>query len=202
MKFLTLDTQGVLRESTLPSESDSFAINLEWYQELRPLKQDEIDQGFISLPDCPIENSVYFSVSNATQLEGIDFEIQRIGEVCRLVFINELIPGGLSELAAGDLVLIKFAIENATEPVLFQKETFVLSATDISNQYVSVAGIFIGQFEKVMSSGITFSEKLDYTLESAANVTRVVFAQDLSLSGVSPLSEGDIVQILYAVTSF
>lgn len=202
MKFLFLDSSGVLREGVLPNEADRVSFGVQWHQELRPITQTEVDYGMIELPDCPIDNSVYLTVSGATQLEGIDFEIQRIAGICKVVFLNDLINGGISELTEGDLLHIRFAIENPTETIKFKKETFILQSNDIQNQFVIIDGKPTGYVEKVMAPGLTFTPGFDYTLEDVGTVTRVVFANDFSENGLCPLSEGDILQVSYAVLNY
>lgn len=202
MKVISLDSLGILRETTLPSEADRITFGVEWHSEFRALTSQEADDGYIELTDLPTENSVYFSVSGATQLEWIDFEIVQIGDFYRLVFINELASGGISELVAGDIVHLKYAIQNPTDTVVFNKETFTLTNTDVVNGFVTIPSIPVGYVEKVIASGITFTAGFDYSLEEAGINTRVVFENELSDGGAAALAEGDILQISYAISNY
>lgn len=202
MKFIFLDSQGILREAVLPNSEDQISFGLEWHQELRLLSALEVAQQYIKVIDIPIDGSIYFSVESATQLENIDYEIQTVGDECRIVFINQLAAGGISELVEGDLVFFKYAIQNPTDTIQFRKETITLDSVDISNQYIIVSGKPVGFIEKIIAPGITFTAGFDYDLEDVAPNTRIVFKNELLTSGVAALGNGDVLQISYAVNNY
>lgn len=83
------------------------------------------------------------------------------------------------------------------------KETFVLSGTDITNQYldlahVAVSGsiIFEVQGGGMQLEGASYDYSVSYT-GGAGGVTRVTFLNGLATGGVSALATSDVVQIGY-----
>lgn len=93
---------------------------------------------------------------------------------------------------------------NAAVPASYGKETFTLSGTDITNQYIDFAQVAkTGSVDmKVKGSpelleGASYDFSLSYT-GGAGGKTRLTFLNDLATGGNAALIAGDIVQVLYA----
>lgn len=88
--------------------------------------------------------------------------------------------------------------------VTFNKETFILSGSDITNQYLDLAHvartnsvIFLIQGLQNAIEGTSYDYSVNYTGGAGSN-TRVTFLNGLATGGQSALIAGDIVQINYA----
>lgn len=86
----------------------------------------------------------------------------------------------------------------------FNKETFVLTSTDITNQYLDLQQVAKNNSidMKVKGSGeLLEGSSYDYTVGYTNGVggkTRIIFQNDIYLGGPAALVAGDVVQILYA----
>jgi hypothetical protein len=85
----------------------------------------------------------------------------------------------------------------------FGKETFTLSAGDITNQYVDLAVEaavnsiqFLVKGAGVVLEGASHDYTVSYT-GGSGGVTRITFANDLATSGAAALVAGDVIQIQY-----
>jgi hypothetical protein len=78
------------------------------------------------------------------------------------------------------------------------KETFTLSGTDITNQYVNLAKLTLSNSMDLVVSGTMQVEGVDYTLSTVSGVTRLTFAGDLASGGNAALVSGDILYVKYA----
>lgn len=78
-----------------------------------------------------------------------------------------------------------------------KKESFTLSGTDITNQYVNLA--FLAETDSVFLSvsGVVQYEGSDYTLSTVSGVTRLTFAGDLATGGNAALIAGDVLRVQY-----
>lgn len=81
-----------------------------------------------------------------------------------------------------------------------KKDTFTLSATDITNQYIDLS--YVALTDSIdFQFGVTVQrEGVDYTVSytgGAGGVTRITFANGLATGGVSALVAGDVVVIKY-----
>jgi hypothetical protein len=78
-----------------------------------------------------------------------------------------------------------------------KKETFTLSAGDITNGYVDCAHLAAADTMMVMSGGVVHIEGESYTLSEVSGVTRITFIGDLVDPSPSKLEAGDKVHIQY-----
>lgn len=88
--------------------------------------------------------------------------------------------------------------------ITFNKETFTLSGTDITNQYVDLAHvaktgsiIFMVKGAGNVLEGASFDYSVNYTGGAGGN-TRLTFLNDLATGGAAALIAGDILQINYS----
>lgn len=195
MKVLRIDAAGVLREVNVSGDFGS----INFAQELRTVTLAEALVGELELVGVPISNSIVLHVSGVVQIQNLDYQLVSMGGVSKIVFINDLALGGSSQITEGDKVLIVYSIGPIVPTVEFRKEQFTLTAGDVSNQYVDLSDQVIDLSEKFICSGLLFNAGLHYTLEAVGGVTRVHFEGDLSALGLSPLTPGDIIEIVYAV---
>lgn len=91
----------------------------------------------------------------------------------------------------------------ATSAADFTKETFVLSAGDITNQYVELtveAAVDSIQFlikgAGVVLEGASYDYTVDY-IGGTGGVTRITFANDIATGGPAALIAGNVIQIQY-----
>lgn len=96
------------------------------------------------------------------------------------------------------------AYVDALGSTTFNKETFVLSGTDITNQYLDLAHvaktnsiIFLIQGLQTAIEGASYDYSVSYTGGAGGN-TRITFLNGIATGGVSALVASDIVQINYA----
>lgn len=81
----------------------------------------------------------------------------------------------------------------------FSQETFVLTGTDISNQYVDLAQtVSAGSVHMIPEGGPAQVEGVDFTLSDGGGFTRITFAGDLASGGDAALVNGDTLYIKYA----
>ena len=86
----------------------------------------------------------------------------------------------------------------------FNKETFVLSGTDITNQYIDLAQVaktnsilFQVKGSGDLLEGASYDYSVSYTGGAGGN-TRITFLNDLATGGAAALVATDVVQINYA----
>ncbi|NBU34063.1 hypothetical protein EBS40_05545 [bacterium] len=78
-----------------------------------------------------------------------------------------------------------------------KKQTFTLSAGDITNGYVDCAHLAAADTMMLMSGGVVHVEGESYTLSTVGGVTRITFIGDLVAPSPSKLLEGDKVHVQY-----
>ncbi len=78
-----------------------------------------------------------------------------------------------------------------------KKETFTLSAEDITNEYVDCAFLAVADSMRLLSGGVEHMEGESYTLSTVDDVTRITFIGDLIVPSSSALVEGDKVYVQY-----
>jgi hypothetical protein len=78
-----------------------------------------------------------------------------------------------------------------------KKETFTLSAGDITNAYIDCAHLAATDTMMLMSGGVVHVEGESYTLSTVGGVTRITFIGDLVDPSPSKLLEGDKVHVQY-----
>lgn len=83
------------------------------------------------------------------------------------------------------------------------KQTFILSPTDITNQYIDLAQValtdsihFMVKGAGSLLEGLLYDYSVDYT-GGAGGVTRITFLNDLAGGGASELVSTDVVQVSY-----
>lgn len=83
------------------------------------------------------------------------------------------------------------------------KETFVLTGTDITNQYVDLAHVaktnsvnFMVKGAGSLLEGASYDYSVSYTGGAGGN-TRITFLNDLATGGLAALIAGDVVQVQY-----
>lgn len=88
--------------------------------------------------------------------------------------------------------------------ITFNKETFILSGTDITNQYLDLANVaktgsivFLIQGLQTAIEGVSYDYSVSYTGGAGGN-TRITFLNGIATGGVSALVATDIIQINYA----
>lgn len=82
----------------------------------------------------------------------------------------------------------------------YNKESFTLSATDITNQYIDLAQIAKAHTIDLVFNGLIQQEGLDYTVALTGGVggkTRLTFAGDLATGGASELIDTDVLNVKY-----
>lgn len=78
-----------------------------------------------------------------------------------------------------------------------KKESFTLTATDISNQYIDCSFLAKPDTMIFMSGGVVHVEGESYTLSTVGGVTRITFIGDLIEPSATKLLEGDKVHVQY-----
>lgn len=85
-----------------------------------------------------------------------------------------------------------------------KKETFVLGAGDITNQYIDLANVacvdtihFLVAGYGSLLEGASYDYSVSYT-GGAGSKTRITFLNDLATGGAAPLVATDVVQVCYA----
>lgn len=104
---------------------------------------------------------------------------------------NSLGTGTTSQYLRGDLTW------QAIAQYAPKKETFTLSAGDITNQYVDCAFLAVADSMRVLSGGVEHMEGESYTLSTVGGVTRITFIGDLIVPSPSALVAGDKVYVQY-----
>lgn len=113
-----------------------------------------------------------------------------------------IVPSGTSYLDAStslaDATLkLDVAVNDAVQNNA--KERFVLSGTDITNQYIDLA------HEAIANSLMAYVDRLaihegaseDYTLSVVAGKTRISFANAIATGGLEALEAGDVINVKY-----
>ena len=111
-------------------------------------------------------------------------------------------PGALGNvLTSNGTIWISSPSAGAT--VTFNKETFVLSGADITNQYLDLTHvaknnsiIFLIQGLQNAIEGASYDYSVNYTGGAGGN-TRLTFLNGLATGGQSALIAGDVIQINY-----
>ena len=94
---------------------------------------------------------------------------------------------------------------DAINNLMPNKETFVLSTTDITNQYIDLSSVaftdsihFIVKGGGSMLEGALYDYSVDYT-GGVGGFTRISFLNDLATGGSSELVSTDVVQVAYFI---
>lgn len=83
---------------------------------------------------------------------------------------------------------------------VWQKQTFTLNGTDITNQYVDLSAVARNNSVLFLVSATVQAETADYTVNytgGAGGFTRITFAGDLATGGNAALVSGDVIRINY-----
>lgn len=87
---------------------------------------------------------------------------------------------------------------DALEAVSFEKENFVLSATDISNGYIDLANEAISKSVRFYVGRLAGFEGEDYELSVVNDVTRITFIGSFASGGAEQMEQGDKVKVAYS----
>jgi hypothetical protein len=99
---------------------------------------------------------------------------------------------------AGSVAAVNSALSAKEASLTFMKQTFVLVAQDITNQYIELSHVAKPGSIALRAFGIEHAEGVDYTLSQPASVTRITFAGDLATGGAAALIATDTVRVSYA----
>jgi hypothetical protein len=112
-------------------------------------------------------------------------------------------PGGAGQVLQSDGSGNLQWVTVSGASVNFNKETFVLTASDISNGYVDLAEVavansivFLVRGAGVMLEGASYDYSVDYTGGNGGK-TRITWLNDLAIGGAAELVAGDVLQIQY-----
>lgn len=89
----------------------------------------------------------------------------------------------------------------AASPISFGKESFTISAGDITNQYIDLLQVIKASSLDFMFSGLVHREGADYSVSltgGAGGKTRITFLGQLATAGASELVATDVVYVKYA----
>ncbi len=98
----------------------------------------------------------------------------------------------------GTITLGSTSLSFYKDTKIFKKQSFTLSGTDITNQYVDLSFLSIADSVSFLWKGSIQIEGTDYTLSTSGGVTRVTFAGDLATGGNAALVASDIIVIQYS----
>jgi hypothetical protein len=90
---------------------------------------------------------------------------------------------------------------SALEAITWEKKKIVLSSTDISNQNIDLDHEVISATIVAFVGRLAIHESDDYGISVVGGKTRLSFQGDIASSGVSALSEGDVLYVSYAYDS-
>jgi len=79
----------------------------------------------------------------------------------------------------------------------FDNEKFVLSPSDITNQYIDLTKHVKHNSLRAYANRLAIHQNDDYTLSVVSNKTRMSFVGDIATGGVSALAVGDIIYVNY-----
>lgn len=195
MKVLRLDQFGTLREVNVSGDYGS----VNFFRASGVVTTEQESAGFIDLLSTPIEDSISFQVSGVTQTEGVDYTVSVESGQYRIVFVGDLAASGVSAITEGDDYVLTYSVNPIVPTVEFRKLTIEVMPTDIINQYVTIPDIVLDQSEKIVISGLLFTEGVDYTLENAGYSTKLHFTGGFGSGGIHPLEVGDQIDLAYAV---
>lgn len=134
------------------------------------------------------------SVTDAKVATGIDAAKIGGGAVSNTEF------GYLDGVTSAIQTQLNTALAGAT----YGKETFVLSGTNITNQYVDLAQVIKANSLDFAVSGLVFRETgttPDYSVSltgGAGGKTRVSFLNDLATGGIAALVAADVLYVKYS----
>lgn len=99
----------------------------------------------------------------------------------------------------GVTLLTFVEIPNPSTLVQFKEEQFVLTGTDITNQYVDLTNA-AEPFSILVfpDDGISQRQGTDYTLSNPVEVTRITFSGDMATAGAAALVATDVLVVKYA----
>lgn len=152
------------------------------------------------------ENGIYIfngTGSPATRATDAD-ESAEVTQGLTFDTVEGLVNGGRrwmlttsGAITVGTTGLTFVLVPNGPSYTLNKKESFTLTNTDITNQYVTLANQAIDQSVKVYFQGLLQTQGTDYTLSVVSNVTRITFAGDLATAGAISLVTGDALEVYY-----
>lgn len=99
---------------------------------------------------------------------------------------------------AGSVSAVNAALGAKEASLTFMKQTFVLVAQDITNQYIELSHVAKPGSIALRAFGIEHAEGVDYTLSQPGSVTRITFAGDLATGGAAALVATDTIRVSYA----
>lgn len=118
-----------------------------------------------------------------------------------VTFSSGALIAKLDQAATTTTLTMKFNGSGEIVGMRDYKETFTLTGTDITNQYVDLAKVaHTGSIDVVPVGGPVQRETSDYTLNytgGTGSKTRVTFAGDMATGGGAALVSGDVLTIKY-----
>ena len=153
---------------------------------------DSVLQAFQKLAGNSIE--IDGNVNDLVSLSGVAENATHLG-----TFTGSTIPDS-SSIKSALQALETYAEGIAASPISYGKESFTLSAGDITNGYVDLAQVIKANSLDFYFSGLVHREGSSYTVSltgGAGGKTRVTFAGDLS-SGASALAASDVIYFKYS----
>lgn len=146
------------------------------------------NSGLAGGGDLSTSRSLLVDPSNATAATVASGDLVLIADVDDSNNVKKVTAGSIAALGAG-------ATNN--------KETFVLSGTDITNQYVDLAHVaktgsinLLVKNAGAMLEGASYDYTVSYTGGAGGN-TRITFENDLATGGASELIATDVLQAQY-----
>lgn len=82
-------------------------------------------------------------------------------------------------------------------PQPFANEKFVLTSTDITNQYITLQHHVKHESITAFANRLAIHPTDDYTLSVVSNKTRLTFAGEIATGGLSALVAGDVIRVNY-----
>lgn len=101
-------------------------------------------------------------------------------------------------IVVGTTLLTFVKVPNGPEINVPKYETFTLNATDVSNQYLTLANEALNDSVQVFHNGLKGRHLIDYTLSLVSDVTRVTLASHYATGGADELASGDVLEIYYS----
>jgi hypothetical protein len=103
--------------------------------------------------------------------------------------------------AEGDITALNTRVGTLEAAALaYKKEKFVLSSTDITNQYIDMSFLVEADSMVAFVDRVAIHEGAsdDYALSVSGSVSRLSFLNDIATGGVSALTAGDTIYVTYA----
>lgn len=173
--FNLLNQQIALLQSQVNSVTNAIVFQ----KEIIPLTQQILDNGYIDLTQKAATGSTGVFVDGIRVHENVDYTISTVNDKTRVTLINSP-DNTFFSAQENDVIYVQYFLSILQYDIQFNKEMYVLTASDIQNGYVDLTTEAVDESLIVFNGRVAVHENVDYLISSVASKTRVTLLNDIN----------------------